>query len=208
MKKENFSYFYIYLFLLIIVIFLIYIQSKKSKNINENFIIANISKENVKNNNQANTDTNTVNLSCDVDDENQYNCKRFTPEKIIQEKTIVKQENLLFETGIGPTSNTGKINFKKTFSKPPTVYCTAIVNEYKPSFNMGNNNKEDKSKIPSVNINIFNVTTSGFEYVKTKMSTQKKYNGMLLLEKDDVYKFNWLALSEPMSKEEIIKKFG
>ena len=204
MKNKNFSSLYLYLFFLLCLIILIYIQCIKSKNINENFIISNIPNGNI----QTNNNKNVVNLSCDVDEENQYNCKRFTPEKIIKEKTIVKQENLLFETGIGPTSNTGKINFKKTFSKPPTVYCTAIVNEYKPSFSMGNNNEEDKSKIPSVNINIFNVTTSGFEYVKTKMSTQKKYNGMLLLEKDDVYKFNWLALSEPMSKEEIIKKFG
>tara|TARA_B100001173_G_scaffold224530_1_gene194629 strand:- start:101 stop:715 length:615 start_codon:yes stop_codon:yes gene_type:complete len=204
MKNKNFSSLYLYLFFLLSLIILIYIQGIKSKNINENFIISNIPNGNI----QTNNNKNVVNLSCDVDEENQYNCKRFTPEKIIKEKTIVKQENLLFETGIGPTSNTGKINFKKTFSKPPTVYCTAIVNEYKPSINMGNSNEEDKSKIPSVNVNIFNVTTTGFEYVKTKMSTQKQYNGMLLLEKDNEYKFNWLALTEPISKEEIIKKYG
>lgn len=204
MKNKNFSSLYLYLFFLLSLIILIYIQGIKSKNINENFIISNIPNGNI----QTNNNKNVVNLSCDVDEENQYNCKRFTPEKIIKEKTIVKQENLLFETGIGPTSNTGKINFKKTFLKPPTVYCTAIVNEYKPSINMGNSNEEDKSKIPSVNVNIFNVTTTGFEYVKTKMSTQKQYNGMLLLEKDNEYKFNWLALTEPISKEEIIKKYG
>ena len=204
MKNKNFSSLYLYLFFLLSLIILIYIQCIKSKNINENFIISNIPNGNI----QTNNNKNVVNLSCDVDEENQYNCKRFTPEKIIKEKTIVKQENLLFETGIGPTSNTGKINFKKTFSKPPTVYCTAIVNEYKPSINMGNSNEEDKSKIPSVNVNIFNVTTTGFEYVKTKMSTQKQYNGMLLLEKDNESKFNWLALTEPISKEEIIKKYG
>ena len=204
MKNKNFSSLYLYLFFLLSLIILIYIQGIKSKNINENFIISNIPNGNI----QTNNNKNVVNLSCDVDEENQYNCKRFTPEKIIKEKTIVKQENLLFETGIGPTSNTGKINFKKTFLKPPTVYCTAIVNQYKPSINMGNSNEEDKSKIPSVNVNIFNVTTTGFEYVKTKMSTQKQYNGMLLLEKDNEYKFNWLALTEPISKEEIIKKYG
>ena len=73
---------------------------------------------------------------------------------------------------------------------------------------MGNSNEEDKSKIPSVTVNIFNVTTTGFEYVKTKMSTQKQYNGMLLLEKDNESKFNWVALTEPISNEEIIKKYG
>tara|TARA_B110000483_G_scaffold119257_1_gene144047 strand:+ start:318 stop:932 length:615 start_codon:yes stop_codon:yes gene_type:complete len=204
MKKENFSYCYIYLFLLITLIFLIYIQSRKSKTINENFIITNIPNGNI----QTNNNKNVVNLSCDVDEENQYNCRKFSPETIIKEKTIVKQENISFETGIGPISNTGKINFKKTFSKQPTVYCTAIVKEYKPSINIGNSNEEDKSKIPSVTVNIFNVTTTGFEYVKTKMSTQKQYNGMLLLEKDNESKFNWVALTDPISNEEIIKKYG
>lgn len=200
MKKQYFSSFHIYLILLLCLIALIYIQSINSKNINENFKVLSKTKQ------VNDSSMNKVNLSCNIGSDNKYNCTKSVPEKVIKEKVIIKQENVLFETGIGPESNTGKINFKKKFSKIPSIYCTSLINEKKPEFKDGKLKKEENEIIPSINISVYNVTNSSFEYKKTKIDSNDEFNGMLVIEKDNKYKFNWMAISEPISDKDLIKK--
>ncbi len=67
-------------------------------------------------------------------------------------------EETNFQKGMGGTSKTGKIIFPKTFNNVPMVFTQVI----------GNSNELDVI----YNVNIFDITQSGFSYSKNKINNQ------------------------------------
>ena len=163
--KMNFSYVYIILFISILCLLTIfYFQSKK---INESF------ENDIK-----------VNLTCNKDDTNIYNCKEFEPKT-----KIIKQNypQLKYESGISnQTSNQGIIQFKTKFDKIPSIYITPFQN----NINKANNE--------ILNVNIINPSKTGFSFIKHKIETglSEEFSDMVSLDKDNLSKFNWLAIEQ------------
>ena len=179
---KNQSSLYLYLILISITIVIIYIYGKKSKNVYESF--RNI--ENYENKKQE------VNLSCDVDQNNVYNCKPYMAKtKII--KIIKNYPAATFDKGIGPTSSSGIVKFNKIFPEIPYVFCNPIL-EYQNS----TLSKEKIEEIPLVNITVYNITNKGFRYIKNKTeSSGDDFNGIPKISADNKTKFHWLAISDP-----------
>ena len=193
MKKEKFSYLYIYLFLLLCVISLIYYQSIKSKDINENFISEAIQKAQE----DQKKEESKVNLSCVLEKDGKYNCTKYTPETIVK-NVQVNYPPLKYDVGTGPSASSGMVKFKTKFESVPRVYCTPISTTIPIDPSTGKLlKKDDQNDIQSINITVFNVTESGFYYLKSKVSTKKEFNGLTSLGKDDQSIFSWLAMTEP-----------
>ena len=158
----------IYILFLLIIIILIYIYSKQSKQINESF------ENNVK-----------VNLTCNKDNDNIYNCKEFEPKT-----KIIKQNypQLNYESGISNQSNSSKgtIQFKKKFNKTPSIHITPIQNDSNDSIN------------ELLNVNIMNPSKTGFSYVKNKIEKgiDQEFSEMLGLNPNKETQFNWLAIEQ------------
>lgn len=179
---NNQSSLYLYLILILITLIFIYIYGRKSKNIYESF--RNI--ENYQNNKQE------VNLSCDVDQNNVYNCKPYMAKTKIT--TITKNYPVAtFDKGIGPISSSGIVKFNKKFHEIPYIFCNPIL-EYQNS----TLSKEKIEEIPLVNIAVYNITNEGFRYIKNKTeSSGDDFNGIPKISEDNKTKFHWLAISDP-----------
>ena len=193
MKKEKFSYLYIYLILILILIIL-FVSIPK---IRENFIANKIKIKKSKNESEK---KDVVNLSCKIGKDNEYNCTRFESKPIVK-NIKMNYPPLLYDVGIGPKSSSGTIKFNKKFESIPKVYCTPILENKKISnikFSKIKEKKEDdEADISSLNISISNITPTGFNYKKSKISAKKEYNGLTNLSNDEESTFNWLALAEP-----------
>ena len=164
--KMNFSYVYTILFILILCLLTIfYFQSKK---INESF------ENDIK-----------VNLTCNKDDTNIYNCKEFEPKT-----KIIKQNypQFNYESGISnqSTSSKGTIQFKKKFNKTPSIHITPIQKDSKIAINK------------LLNVNIINPSKTGFSYVKNKIEKglDEEFSEMLGLNPIKETQFNWLAIEQ------------
>ena len=156
----------LYILFLLIIIVLIYIYSNQSKKVNESF------ENEIK-----------VNLTCNKDNDNIYNCKEFEPKT-----KIIKQNypQLNYESGISNQSklSKGNIQFKKKFKKVPSIHVTPIQNNSNDSIN------------ELLNVNILNPTKKGFSYVKNKIEKgiDSEFSDMIGLNPDKKIKFNWLAI--------------
>jgi len=186
MKKKiiQFSFIHIYFLLLLVLILLVCCIPK----IQENFISFNKIKNKKSNSEEdqklSKKDNNSVvNLSCKIGKDNEYNCTRFESKPIVK-NIKMNYPPLLYDTGIGPSNSEGSVKFKTKFKSIPQVYCTPISDP-------------KNTDISSISISVYNVTKSGFQYEKSKISSKKEYNGLTSLGEDNKNKFNWLAISEP-----------
>ena len=182
MKNNKFSscnsHKFIYIFLLILFILLLFILNYQSKKINESFINSNKNHETFVNSNK-NYETfmnQKINLSCDVNNNNVYNCKPLDGSQV----------PIHYETGIGLNNTSGSIQFKKEFNKIPTVIATPLLEITNPIYTS------------TASINIYNITTKGFSYVKNQIEKgiDEEFSEMLNLSKDNLSKFNWLAIEQ------------
>jgi len=158
----------LYILFLLIIIIVIYIYSKQSKQINESF------ENNVK-----------VNLTCNKDNDNIYNCKEFEPKT-----KIIKQNypQFNYESGISnqSTSSKGTIQFKKKFNKTPSIHITPIQKDSNIAIN------------ELLNVNIMNPSKTGFSYIKNKIEKglDEEFSEMLGLNPIKETQFNWLAIEQ------------
>lgn len=183
---KNQSSLYLYLILLFIILVVIYIYGKKSKNVYESFQNSYENIENYENKKQE------VNLSCEVGENNVYNCKPYMAKTKIT--TIIKNyPAATFDKGIGSESSSGIIKFNKTFDEVPYIFCNPILDYQNSTLS-----KEKAEEIPLVNITVYNITKEGFRYIKNKTeSSGDDYNGIPKISEDNKTKFHWLAISDP-----------
>jgi len=200
MKNNKFSYLFLYLyssctthkfiyiFLLIIFIILLFVLNHQSNKINESFINSNKNHETFINPNK-NHETfinpiktletfinQKINLSCDVDNNNVYNCKPLDGSQV----------PIHYETGVGLSNTSGTIQFKKEFNKIPSVFATPLLEITNPIYTS------------TTSINIYNITTNGFSYVKNQIENgvDEEFSEITSLNKDNLSKFNWMAIEQ------------
>jgi hypothetical protein len=86
------------------------------------------------------------------------------------------------QTGTGPITQTGKITFPKPFISIPTVFTQII----------GTKQTTDKA----YSIQVFNITTSGFEYSKNELENKPAGDFLALaLGPSNTESFTWLAFA-------------
>ena len=183
---KNQSSLYLYLILLFIILVVIYIYGIKSKNVYESFRNSYSKIENYQN------QKNEVNLSCQVGENNVYNCKSYVGKTKIT--TIHKNyPALTFDKGIGPVSSSGVIKFNKTFDEIPYIFCNPILESKKSTLS-----KDEAEEIPLINVTVYNITKQGFRYIKNKTERSgDDFNGIPKISEDNKTKFHWLAISDP-----------
>lgn len=183
---ENQSSLYVYLILLFITLVIIFIYGIKSKNIYESFRNSYKEIENYQNKKDE------VNLSCQIGENNVYNCKSYVGKKEIT--TIHKYyPTLTHDKGIGELNSEGFIKFNKTFNKIPFVFCNPILEYQKSPLN-----KDKVEEMPLVNITVYNITKEGFRYIKNRTERSgDDFNGIPKISEDNKTKFHWLAISDP-----------
>lgn len=97
--------------------------------------------------------------------------------------TIPEKENIPnIQTGLGPITQTGKITFPKPFTKTPSVFTQII----------GTNQTINKA----YSIQVFNITTTGFEYSKNELENKPAGEFVALtLGPSSTETFTWLAFA-------------
>ena len=85
------------------------------------------------------------------------------------------------QTGLGPTDSTGSITFSKPFNTPPMVFTQII------------GNSKNTSNVYS--IQVFNVTTTGFNYLKNQVLSKPAANvSISVIDVSNKEPFYWMAI--------------
>lgn len=89
-------------------------------------------------------------------------------------------EEQSIQKGIGSTTSNGTIVFPKTFHNVPLIFTQVIGNSNEPNI--------------IYNVNIYNITQSGFSYSKNSVSLQKSEDFTITdMSEDNTSQFQWIA---------------
>ena len=92
-----------------------------------------------------------------------------------------EESSKIIQTGTGPTDTTGSITFNKPFNTPPMIFTQII------------GNSKNTSNVYS--IQVFNVTTTGFNYLKNQVLSKPAANvSISVIDVSNKEPFYWMAI--------------